>query len=79
MAQLCSISRYHGQIRAKLLGREDSGALIGEIVLNPEREEAERMAGLRETWEERNFSRDVEERLRRFLETHKQELPCYKI
>ena len=67
------------QIRAKLLGREDSGALIGEIVLNPEREEAERMAGLRETWEERNFSRDVEERLRRFLETHKQELPCYKI
>ena len=67
------------QIRAKLLGREDSGKLIGEIVLNPEREETERMAGLRETWEERNFSRDVEERLREFLKTHKQELPCYKI
>ena len=67
------------QIRAELLGREDSGKLIGEIVLNPEREETERMAGLRETWEERNFSRDVEERLREFLKTHKQELPCYKI
>ena len=30
----------------------------GEIVLNPEREEAERLARLREAWEERRFSRE---------------------
>ena len=67
------------QIRARLLGREDSCVLVGEIVLNPERGETERMAGLWKTWEERRFARDVEDRLRSFLETHKQELPFYKI
>ena len=43
---------------------QDHGALVGEIGLHPEREEAERWARLRE---ERRFSREVEDGLRRFI------------
>ena len=52
---------------------------MGEIVLNPEREEAERLARLREAWEERRFSREVEDRLRRFIRSHSQELQVYSV
>ena len=58
---------------------QDSGALVGEIVLNPEREEAERLARLREAWEERRFSREVEDRLRRFIRSHNQKLQGYGV
>ena len=59
--------------------RQDSGSLIGEIVLNPEREEEERILRLRETWEEKQFARDVETKLRSFIEKHRMELIQYKI
>ena len=51
----------------------------GEIVLNPEREEAERLARLREALEERRFSREVEDRLRRFIRSHNQKLQGYGV
>ena len=48
-------------------------------MLNPEREEEERISRLRETWEEKQFARDVETKLRSFIEKHKMELLQYNI
>ena len=48
-------------------------------MLNPEREEEERISRLRETWEEKQFARDVETKLRSFIEKHKIELLQYNI
>ena len=67
------------KIRAALLARDDSGSLIGEIVLNPERDETERLSRLHETWQSRNFAKDVETKVKAFIEQNKHDLPCYKI
>ena len=67
------------KLRTALLHRQDSATLIGAIVLNPERDEDERMSKLRETWEEKKFSDEIENKLKSFLEQHKQELNCYNI
>ena len=65
------------QIRRSVLARADSGALIGEIVLNPERGEAERLERLRRTWQEKMFQQEVKNNLRSFIEKYKAELPSY--
>ena len=61
------------QIRRSVLARADSGALIGEIVLNPERGEAERLERLRKTWREKLFEQEIKGNLRNFLEKYKAE------
>ena len=66
-------------IRKAILGRGDSGSLVGEIVLNPERDENERMARLRQTWEEKMFPDEVKNNLKEFIEKFKLELPCYNV
>ena len=53
--------------------------MIGDIVLNPEKDDEERMTKLRETWEEKMFSKLVEEKLKMFLQQNKEELNCYNI
>ena len=65
------------QIRRSVLARADSGALIGEIVLNPERGEEERLERLRRTWQEKMFQQEVKNNLRSFMEKYKAELPSY--
>ena len=65
------------QIRRSVLARADSGALIGEIVLNPERGEGERLERLRKTWREKLFEQEIKKNLRNFLEKYKAELPSY--
>ena len=65
------------QIRRSVLARADSGALIGEIVLNPERGEAERLERLRKTWREKLFEQEIKRNLRNFIEKYKAELPSY--
>ena len=67
------------KIRSSLLRCQHSGALIGDIVLNPEKDDEERMTKLRETWEEKMFSKLVEEKLKMFLQQNKEELNCYNI
>ena len=65
------------EIRRSVLARADSGALIGEIVLNPERGELERLERLRQTWQEKMFQQEIQVNLRNFLEKYKAELPSY--
>ena len=62
-------------IRKSILGRGDSGSLVGEIVLNPERGEEERLARLRQTWQEGMFTDEVKNNLKMFIEKYKEELP----
>ena len=79
-------------MREAVLGRGDSGSLVADIVLPAAREVArmERVRSdlaptfklilqVRRTWSERDFSGEVEERLRAWVARHKEELPVYAI
>ena len=66
-------------MRKAILCRPDSGSLIAEIVLNPEARDSERINKLRSTWHGKQFSQEVEERLRSFIKKYQEELPAYSV
>ena len=63
------------RIRKSILSRADSGSLVGEIVLNPERSEEERLERLRHTWREKKFDEEIKNNLKIFMEKYQAELP----
>ena len=82
MSRIFYVSRFHAlrrEMRRAILSRQDSGSLIAEIVLNPEARDSERINKLRNTWHGKQFSQEVEERLRGFIKKYQEELPAYTV
>jgi hypothetical protein len=75
--------RLRREVRRAVLARPDSGALLADIVLGQagggQLREGLRLDRLRKVWTERDFSGEVEGRLRAWVGRHRKELPVYAV